>query len=112
MGEWNVLDVFIDLCVFHHASQMFVICNLFLWQIVIELDGNNEKAWYRRGQACVRLKDFDKAKESFNKVAEVSGGKNKDVAKWLKQCDAELERSKKKEKQMYKEMFQSKKTED
>ena len=24
ISEWNVLDVFIDLCVFHHASQMFV----------------------------------------------------------------------------------------
>ena len=31
-----------------------------LAEIVIELDGNSEKAWYRRGQACVRLKDFDK----------------------------------------------------
>ena len=79
---------------------------------MIELDENNEKAWYRHGQACVRLKDFDKAKESFKKVAEVSGGKNKDIPKWLSQCDAELERSKKKEKQMYKEMFQSKKSGD
>ena len=73
------------------------------------MDKNNEKAWYRRGQACVKLKDFDKAKESFVRVEEVSGGKNKDVAKWLKQCDLELEKSKNKEKRMYKEMFQSKK---
>ena len=43
------------------------------------------------------------------RVEEVSGGKNKDVAKWLKQCDMELEKSKNKEKRMYKEMFQSKK---
>ena len=73
------------------------------------MDKNNEKAWYRHGQACVKLKDFDKAKESFLKVEEVSGGKNKDVAKWLSQCDMELEKSKNKEKRMYKEMFQSKK---
>ena len=73
------------------------------------MDKNNEKAWCRRGQACVKLKDFDKAKESFVRVEEVSGGKNKDVAKWLKQCDMELEKSKNKEKRMYKEMFQSKK---
>ena len=43
-------------------------------QIVIELDGNNEKAWYRRGQACIRLKDFERAKTSFLKVTSISGG--------------------------------------
>ena len=46
-------------------------------QIVIELDGDNEKAWYRRGQACIRLKDFDRAKTSFMKVASISGGQFK-----------------------------------
>ena len=79
---------------------------------MLELDKENEKAWYRHGQACVRLKDFSKAKESFVKVEQISGGKNKDVFRWLKQCNDEIERSRKKEKQMYKEMFQSKKTED
>ena len=45
-----------------------------LAEIVLELDSNNEKAWYRHGQACVRLKDFDRAKTSFMKVASISGG--------------------------------------
>ena len=77
-------------------------------QVVIELDKNNEKAWYRHGQGCVRLKDFETARESFAKVAELSGGKNKDVGKWLRQCDQELEMRRSKEKKMYQEMFQSK----
>ena len=47
-----------------------------LAEIVIELDSENEKAWYRRGQACIRLKDFDRAKTSFMKVASISGGQH------------------------------------
>merc|ERR1712203_851632 len=41
-------------------------------EVVIELDASNEKAWFRHGQACIRLADYDKAKESFGKVAELS----------------------------------------
>ena len=54
-------------------------------EVVIELDSSNEKAWFRQvllylwieytymishrhGQACIRLADYDKAKESFGKV--------------------------------------------
>ena len=75
---------------------------------MIELDKNNEKAWFRHGQGCVRLKDFETARESFVKVSELSGGKNKEVGKWLKQCDKELELRRSKEKMMYQEMFKSK----
>ena len=77
---------------------------------MIELDENNEKAWYRHGQACVKLKDFDTARDSFNKVTKISEGKNKDVAKWIRQCDVELEKSKNQQKRMYQEMFNSKKS--
>ena len=79
---------------------------------MIELDKSNEKAWYRRGQACIKLKDFDQGKESFAKVSELSGGSNKDVARWLRQCDLELEKSKNKEKKMYQEMFHSTKSQE
>ena len=37
-------------------------------KVVLELDKNNEKAWFRHGQACVQLLDFETAKESFGKV--------------------------------------------
>ena len=77
---------------------------------MIELDEGNEKAWYRRGQACVKLKDFETAKESFNRVTDISGGKNKDVAKWLRDCDIEIDKIKNKEKRMYQEMFKPKKS--
>ena len=90
---------------------MRIFCILIL-QIVIELDKNNEKAWYRRGQACVKLKDFETAKESFSKVTEISGGKNKDVAKWIRQCDVQLEKNKNKEKKMYQEMFKPQKSDE
>ena len=97
-----------------------------LAEIVIELDSNNEKAWYRHGQACIRLKDFDRAKTSFMKVASISGGqylvllgfrqvllfifagKNKEVARWLAECETELEKSREKENKMYQAMFKSK----
>ena len=81
-------------------------------QVVIELDKFNEKAWYRHGQGCVRLKDFELARESFAKVADLSAGKDKDVGKWLRQCDQELEKRRSKEKKMYQEIFQTKKTQD
>ena len=74
-------------------------------QVVIELDKNNEKAWYRHGQGCMRLKDYETARESFVKVSELSGGKNKEVGKWLRQCDQALEMRRSKEKKMYQEMF-------
>ena len=72
------------------------------------MDKNNEKAWYRHGQGCVKLKDFEKAKESFLKVQEISKGQNKDIVRLIRQCDQELVSRKDKEKKMYKEMFQSK----
>jgi tetratricopeptide (TPR) repeat protein len=76
-----------------------------LAEVVLELDKNNEKAWFRHGQACVRLNDFEKAKESFAKVAELSEGKNKEVPRWIQKCDLELKKRRDKELTMYKEMF-------
>ena len=51
------------------------------------------------------MKDFHTAKNSFMKVSALSGGKNKDVGRWLAQCDTELEKSKEKESKMYQAMF-------
>jgi len=61
----------------------------------------------RHGQACIRLADYDKAKESFGKVAELSKGGNKEVPRWLQKCDLELKKRREKELKMYKEMFGS-----
>ena len=78
----------------------------------------------RHGQACIRLADYDKAKESFGKVksefsqcrrltncvvkvAELSKGGNKEVPRWLQKCDLELKKRREKELKMYKEIFGS-----
>ena len=93
-------------------------------QIVLELDKENEKAWYRHGQACLRLRDFHTAKTSFMKVQSLSGGvlcvyivyislgsivtvsgKNKDLARFLAECEAELGKSRQRESEMYQAMF-------
>jgi len=76
-------------------------------EVVIELDPSNEKAWFRHGQACIRLADYEKAKESFGKVAELSKGGNKEVPRWLQKCDLELKKRRETEVKMYKEMFGS-----
>ena len=95
-----------------------------LYQIVLELDKENEKAWYRHGQACLRLRDFHTAKTSFMKVQSLSGGvlcvyivhislgfivtvsgKNKDLARFLAECEAELGKSRQRESEMYQAMF-------
>merc|ERR1719382_128150 len=76
-------------------------------EVVLELDSSNEKAWFRHGQACIRLGNFDTAKESFGKAAELSEGRNKEVPRWLQRCEAELKKRREKEVQMYKEMFGS-----
>ena len=87
----------------------------------MELDKENEKAWYRHGQACLRLRDFHTAKTSFMKVQSLSGGvftllhlyklivtvsgKNKDLARFLAECEAELGKSRQRESEMYQAMF-------
>ena len=38
----------------------------------------------------------------------IIAGKNKDVARWLAECEAELEKSREKENKMYQAMFQAK----
>ncbi len=37
--------------------------------MVLELEAGNEKAWFRHGQACFRLKDFSTALTNFKKVS-------------------------------------------
>jgi FK506-binding protein 4/5 len=79
-----------------------------MFQVVIELDKKNEKAWFRRGQACMKLKDWEGARESFVNVSELSGKSNKEGNRLLRECDQQLGERRDKEKMMYREMFQSK----
>lgn len=38
------------------------------------LDPTNFKAWYRLGQACLQLEDFEEARQAFGKVLELQPG--------------------------------------
>jgi len=76
-------------------------------EVVLEIDDKNEKAWFRKGQACKLLKDFDTASECFSKVTELTEGKNKEAEKCQQECKIHVEEKKKKEKKMYQEMFKA-----
>eukprot|EP00088_Acartia_fossae_P047831 TRINITY_DN5197_c0_g1_i12.p1 TRINITY_DN5197_c0_g1~~TRINITY_DN5197_c0_g1_i12.p1 ORF type:complete len:219 (+),score=91.36 TRINITY_DN5197_c0_g1_i12:49-705(+) len=81
-------------------------------EVVLEIDDTNEKAWFRKGQACKLLKEFDTAVDCFQKAVEFSKGKNKEAEKFIKECNVHLEGRKKKEKKMYEEMFKARSSDD
>jgi len=76
-----------------------------LAEVVIELEDKNEKAWFRRGQACLKLKDFDTALDCFNKVCELSGGSNKEGVRLQRETELNLEAQRQKERKIYQDMF-------
>ncbi len=76
--------------------------------IVIELDDTNEKAWFRKGQALAKLKDFSAAKICYEKVVKLQKKSGKDSSNTLKQirdCEVKIKESEKREKAMYQNMF-------
>ena len=68
----------------------------------LELEPNNVKGLFRRGQAYVKLHEYEKAKNDFTKAQELDK-ENKAVMNQLRQIDSLM----KKEKQMYQKMFTS-----
>ena len=52
----------------------------------------------------------DPSLQCVNKIRQIPlfAGKTKDLARWLAECETELEKSKEKENKMYQAMFQSK----
>jgi len=76
-----------------------------LAEVVIELDDKNEKAWFRKGQAAVKLKDLDCAHQCFKKVQELSNGSNQEADRLLRDIEHKLQHQKDKEKKMYQNMF-------
>lgn len=77
--------------------------------IVLELDGENDKALYRKAQALKLLRDFSGARETFEKLKSVQTKKGqnvpKDVITAIKECTEALKVYDKKEKSMYQNMF-------
>ena len=68
----------------------------------LELEPENVKGLFRRGQAYAKLHEYDKAKQDFTK-AQGLDQENKAVTNQIRQVDAAM----KKEKQMYQKMFSS-----
>lgn len=73
-------------------------------EIVLELEGTNDKALYRKGQALKSLKRFHEAKETFEFLLKL-GKAPKDVANHIKDCNEALKEFKQKESSMYQNMF-------
>ena len=77
--------------------------------IVLELDGKNDKALFRKAQAQKQLRNFSCARENFEILKGIQGLKvSKDVVQGIKECQEALKESDKKEKSMYKNMFAGK----
>lgn len=71
---------------------------------VLELDKNSVKAYYRRGQASVSMKDYDKAMSDFQSALKLEPndkGIRNEIAKVKKLVEAQRQ----KEKQLYAKLF-------
>lgn len=72
--------------------------------LALGLDAKNEKGLFRRGQAFLAVKEFDKAKEDFESVL-ATDPNNKAAKNQLAVCNAAIRAHIEKEKQTYKNMF-------
>jgi len=79
--------------------------------IVLELDPENDKALYRKGQAFKHMKDFEKSKDIFEELVKIQTKKKqpipKDVLEDIKNLSLILKNSEKQAKDMYANMFKS-----
>lgn len=71
---------------------------------VLELDPNNIKALYRRGQVKITTQDFDKAIADFNRVMELEPT-NKAAQNQIAICNHKVSEYKAREKKLYSNMF-------
>jgi FK506-binding protein 4/5 len=71
---------------------------------VLELDGKNVKALYRRAQAYINLADLDLAEIDIKKALEIDPG-NRDVKMEYKTLKEKVKEYNRKDKQLYSKMF-------
>lgn len=72
---------------------------------MLELDNNNVKAIYRRGQSHLSLGEIDNAVKDFARVNELEPG-NKAAINQLTICKRQIKESNEKEKKIYAKMFE------
>lgn len=71
----------------------------------LELDSNNEKALFRRGEALVVMKEFDRAREDFQRVTQLYPA-NKAAKSQIVLCQKHIKAQHEKDKRLYANMFQ------
>ncbi|XP_051512092.1 peptidyl-prolyl cis-trans isomerase FKBP4-like [Myxocyprinus asiaticus] len=71
----------------------------------LELDANNEKALFRRGEALVVMKEFDRARADFQHVTQLYPA-NKAAKSQIVLCQKHIKEQHEKDKRLYANMFQ------
>ncbi|KAL1262405.1 hypothetical protein QQF64_007670 [Cirrhinus molitorella] len=71
----------------------------------LELDANNEKALFRRGEALVVMKEFDRARADFQRVTQLYPA-NKAAKTQIALCQKHIKEQHEKDKRLYANMFQ------
>ncbi|XP_056622793.1 peptidyl-prolyl cis-trans isomerase FKBP4 [Triplophysa dalaica] len=71
----------------------------------LELDSNNEKALFRRGEALFVMKDFDRARADFQRVTQLYPA-NKAAKSQIMLCQKHIKEQHEKDKLLYANMFQ------
>ena len=95
-GYLNLALVYLKLNKFQDAMSN---CNL-----ALEMDENNVKALFRRGQSFLGIKEYDKAKSDFELVLSLDPG-NKAAQLELNKVFAAVKNHHQREKQLYANMF-------
>lgn len=84
----------------HEHSQALENCDK-----ALELDANNEKALFRRGEALFGMKEFERAREDFTRVTQLYPSNRAAKAQVLV-CQKHLKEQHEKDKRLYAGMFQ------
>lgn len=71
----------------------------------LELDSTNEKALFRRGEALFAMKEFERAKDDFQRVIQLYPS-NKAAKSQVAMCQKRIKEQHEKDKRIYANMFQ------
>ncbi|KAM3869918.1 peptidyl-prolyl cis-trans isomerase FKBP4 [Diretmus argenteus] len=71
----------------------------------LELDESNEKALFRRGEALLAMKEFDRARSDFQRVIQLYPA-NKAAKSQVVLCQKQIKEQHEKDKRLYANMFQ------